>query len=302
MRRFVHSSSSPRASLPRYLPAFPAALHSHGATGAGSAHSPLLALCASSCAVWNAASLEYLSKRQAMPALTIARFTSVPSTNTLPSVRAYRSFPVARICTSLPNTRAERAYLDCWQNGCLLSGASISTSLTLRCTLPAVRTVRVSPSCTPTTRPELPTVGFVRSGRVTTRGGCSWPLLDGICGRGSGQKRGRLCGCWQYAGQREGFRFSMILGWLGCSEVRAVECAVPRTPTFKSCNTFKSPQSVVQPYPEKANSYQTDRQTHAQERKAPSETISPAAPIIAWLAAPSRSSAPCDRVEGWGSD
>ncbi len=35
----------------------------------------------------------------------------------------------------------------------------------------------------------------------------------------------------------------MILGLLGCSEVGAVECAVPRTPTFKS------PQQVVQPYP-----------------------------------------------------
>ena len=41
----------------------------------------------------------------------------------------------------------------------------------------------------------------------------------------------------------------MTLGCPGCSEVGAVECAFPRTPVFKSCKTFKSPQPVVQPYP-----------------------------------------------------
>ena len=81
---------------------------------------------------------------------------SSPSTQSIPKTRPQRSFFVYPTRIPLPKTTEERCCFAFSPKGCFFSGASTRSSRTLCCTFAASRTVTVSPSKTPTMRPEIP--------------------------------------------------------------------------------------------------------------------------------------------------
>ncbi len=148
-------------------------LHSHGETGAASAHRPRFPARASFSASANSMSAgAYFTKCHAIPWRTITKPTRCRSpVNTSAIVRPHRSLPRGTMETRWPKTRSDSARFEAFPKACFFSGASMPFSLTF-IWRPFTMAVSVSPSVTPTTSagtaPAGSTTGTAEAAGATT--------------------------------------------------------------------------------------------------------------------------------------